>query len=462
MKIDKKIKTIIALIVIFSLISIFLIIGLKITIKNDKNTIINTDTIDNINLNNESSNQNDEYEITDSIGYDPGSERFNVDKNKLQSVTGKISYFTAKNIAMNYINAIGNSNSYFLMELISPQYISNNGITTDNIMNMFQDIPKKEANQNYNIIITEILTTPVDGLTEIYLIDLKVELLETNQIFDMKLIIGMNIEKNVYYVYPEQFLNNNGMNNLKIGDNINFDPSEIEKSGNNFIYEMQVNDTDIANEYFYNYCNLLKNYKEEAYNKLDNNYANKRFVNREGFNKYLEENQFLLNMIKIDSYMVNKHDNYIEYICKDQYDNYYTFREEDGIMNYIAFLDSYSVELDCLNDMYNKANSNTKVSHQINKFKQMLNFKDYNSIYNKLNTVFKNNNFGSISNLEQYLKNNIYDINQIEVQNIQQNDDYYICTCRLINLNNKEESKKINIILKLIDSSNFEMSFSFE
>ena len=463
MSINKKLKIILVLIITFILISIFLLVGLK-SIKNEEDETINSEVINNTNSNNviaQISNQNIIYEVTDSIGSDPNSERITGEKNKIQHVTGKTSYFTVKKLALNYINAIGNRDSHHLIEIISPEYILNNNITEDNIMKIFSNIPKIENNQIYNITIIDMLTTPINGSTEIYSINAKVKLLESDKTFGIKLIIGWNVEKNVYYVYPEQFLNSKGMNNLKVGDSINFDAREIENSENKFTYEIPIKELQVVTEYFDNYFDLLKYHKEESYNKLNLNYANKRFVSKEDFYKYLEENSRLINMAKLDEYRVISYKDYKDYICTDQYGNYYIFRQQNGVMNYSVFLDSYSVELESIKGMYNEANDNTKVSIQINKVKEMLNLKDYTSIYNKLNKTFRNNNFNNVSELEAYLKTRMYNINYIEINNITINDDYFVCECTLKNQENNSENKSMTIIIKLIDANNFEMSFSF-
>ena len=92
----------------------------------------------------------------------------------------------------------------------------------------------------------------------------------------------------------------------------------------------------------------------------------------------------------------------------------------------------------------------------------MLNTKDYNAIYKKLNATFRNNNYKNINQLAQYLQKKTYDINTIAVEDIEKNGDYYVCSCTLTNQKNEQEEKNMTIMIKLIDDNNFEMSFNIQ
>ena len=92
----------------------------------------------------------------------------------------------------------------------------------------------------------------------------------------------------------------------------------------------------------------------------------------------------------------------------------------------------------------------------------MINHKDYNAVYNVLNSTFRDNNFKTINNLKKYIQNNFYQINDIEIKNGTDKDNFYTFTCKLINQENSKDSKNINIIISKTDNTNFEISFSFE
>ena len=221
-------------------------------------------------------------------------------------------------------------------------------------------------------------------------------------------------------------------------------------------------DKKIANSYFSNYSELLEYYPEEAYNRLDSEYKNARYKSLEAFKEYVSKISYTIYTMNINKYKVHKTDNYTDYLCTDQYNNYYIFREKDGIMNYTVFLDSYTVDLDVFKENYEKASNEEKVSLNVGKFKQMLNTKDYNAIYNKLNETFRKNNFSTVSKLEEYLKKNTYEINSIKVENKNQQNDYYVCECTLVDQTNTEQTKKMTIMIKLLDNNNFSMSFSIK
>ena len=60
------------------------------------------------------------------------------------------------------------------------------------------------------------------------------------------------------------------------------------------------------------------------------------------------------------------------------------------------------------------------------------------------------------------LKKNTYEINSIKVENKNQQNDYYVCECTLVDQTNTEQTKKMTIMIKLLDNNNFSMSFSIK
>lgn len=381
---------------------------------------------------------------------------------KLHYINDRNKYFGIDLIVSRYINFSGSGDTNYFMDIFSSQYISENNITKDNIISK-TEIPVLVRDENYYIYdIITVLESRQSINFYTYIVEFKYRTNEDTNLETNKVLIVLDAQNSTYQLYPESYLKQNNYYNLKEGDIIENKYEKIEKNKSNSYIPVSKSDKEIANKYFNSFKQRLIYDPNLAYEILNNEYIINRFGTKEKFNNYLEENKYLIAIMKLDLYIVEKYDNYTDYICKDQYDNYYTFRQEDGIMRYTVFLDSYTVELDYFKEIYDNSDKDNKVGLQINKFKQMINFKDYNSIYNKLNTVFKNNNFANISELETYLKNNLYDINDIEINNIELNEEYYICKCKLVNFKNEDDSKNMNIIIKLIDSNNFEMSFSFE
>ena len=91
----------------------------------------------------------------------------------------------------------------------------------------------------------------------------------------------------------------------------------------------------------------------------------------------------------------------------------------------------------------------------------MINTKDYQAIYNSLNSTFKNNNYKNVSSLKSYIKKNFYNLNSIEIKEYDDKTyDYCIFKCKITNLENTNETKEVNIIINIGEGTDFEMSFS--
>ena len=73
----------------------------------------------------------------------------------------------------------------------------------------------------------------------------------------------------------------------------------------------------------------------------------------------------------------------------------------------------------------------------------MVNTKDYVPLYNVLDETFRANNFKDIESLKKYIQANMYELNSIEITDFDDATyEYYVFKCKLINLQNKNESKK--------------------
>lgn len=452
-------KIVLIFIAIFLLLSIgIVVILLNFNVKDNNtynNSIIKNETISqNILISNE---------ITDSKEYDWSNNLKIENKNKLKNVSNKSDYFTIKYLNINYINLIGNQKAEELINIISPSYLNTYKLTKENILSTFNNIPMLEnETQYYRITISEMLTVTIDNSREIFFINSIVRNMGNNKTTNVKAMFELNLENNTYNIYPEKYIIDKGYSNIKSGDYINIELNENVSAQTKFSYKLNIKDLEMVNEYFDTYKELLIYNENEAYQKLNSNYAKSRFGSKEAFIKYIENNKSNIALMKINQYRVYSSDNYTDYICTDQYNNYYIFRQQDGIMRYTVFLDIYTVELDTFKEEYNNSKDDeSKLSIQLGKITQMLNNKDYNAIYNKLNETFRNNNYTNVSSLEEYLKNNIYNINSVVISDYEKNDDYYVCKATIQNQKNTNESKDMNLIIKLIDSNNFEMSFSF-
>lgn len=447
-------------IIFFSIIIVTIIVLLMMTISNSKknNVTINTNRIVNDDSDAQSNmttidipEDDDEYEVETKI------------ENTLSFVSNRSNYFTIKNIYDKYINLIGNEENIVLYNMLSSEYKKQYNINENNILNNTNIPELTNSSQYYKTRITEMLTAQIDEKNSLYIVNGNCRVVNmADSTFSLKLAILVDSINELYYIYPEQYINDKEYDKLIVGDKISFSVEVMTNNKDNKYQRITKTDKEVAEIYFNDYKELLNNYPNEAYSKLNAEYAKKRFNTQESFNKYILESKSMINFANIAKYTAVSKNNYTDYICTDQYNNYYIFRQQNGIMRYSVFLDSYTIELETFKTAYEEGDANSKISSQIDKFRQMINMRDYNAIYSKLNAVFKQNNFNDVQSLKEYLQNTVYEINDIEIDDSYLNEDYYICECTLRNSKNTNEDKKINIIIKLINYNDFEISFNFE
>ena len=142
---------------------------------------------------------------------------------------------------------------------------------------------------------------------------------------EVKLMVVLDNNNSTYEIYPQKYVQQNQLENLRSGDTINFSKDSVDKNDFNTFKYKNTDSQTVAMDYFNNYKNLLSNNAEALYNVLDEEYREKRFGSLEDFQQYLNSNREELEGANVSSYLVNNYENYTEYVCKDQYENLYIF-----------------------------------------------------------------------------------------------------------------------------------------
>lgn len=453
-KLIKNIK--ISIWVVMVIISILLCIIL-LNRENNKDIYVIDNTTKNQTIKNLSIQNTNKYspEITDNPeNYEEFNQELKNSYKIIKNVISRRDYVTISELANRYIYYEKNNNLSMLNSVLAKEYKSKEET------NQLTNIQLEE--DNYFIIITEMKTAQINDFNYIFIVDGKTRNINDNTTDSFSIIIQINNLENIYRIYPEQFVKENDYNKLRAGERIKIELEEIIGNSNNKFKYKSKTDAEMSEEYFNNYKEILKYYKEEAYSKLNKNYAQKRFNTQESFNQYIKDAKNIINFAKINQYKVNSYSDYTDYICTDQYNNYYIFRQQNGIMNYTVFLDDYTIMLEQDIKYYNELEKIDKAKYNLNKFVKMVNTKDYNSIYNLLDNTFRDNNFNNVEKLKEYLKTNMYDVSSIEIEDYDDETyEYYIFNCEIKNQKNQNESKKMTIIINQGEGTDFTMSFSF-
>lgn len=278
-----------------------------------------------------------------------------------------------------------------------------------------------------------------------------------NVIRNLALIVNLDTTNYTYSIEPL----NDGYNNIE-NIQLNNTLDTIEKNDNNTFKYISTNAEDEARRYLDTYKKMILSNSEEAYDRLDEEYRDKRFGSLEGFEKYVNENRQDFLILQPTEYLLNTYDEYSEYVCRDKYQNSYIFRAKNPL-DYTVLLDTYTIITDNFKTTYDKSNDEYKVAMNIDKWIQMINARDYTSAYNCLDETFRNNNFGSEETFEQYMKENFplhYDLQFGQTSNNNGIYEQEIILTDITGASNEQIQR--TVIMQLRENYEFVMSFNLE
>jgi len=237
--------------------------------------------------------------------------------------------------------------------------------------------------------------------------------------------------------------------------------SEIPKQEINTFTTLTIGESEMAQKYFDNFKELLLNNPEKAYEKLSEEYRNKRFGNYDEFIVFLRKNEEEISQIKASKYLVNDISGNLQYVCKDNYNNEYIFNTT-GVMKYTVELDTYTIISDNFETSYKEAKEEEKVSMNIQKWIQMLNNRDYNAAYEVLDERFKSKNFATVEKFEEYMRNKYPQHYQIKEGTTNEENLIYTSQISIEAVDGESDIIDMNIIMQLGENMDFVLSFGVE
>ncbi len=453
----KKSQKKILILLLAVIITILVILALLTSIKkksNDANTVNDPNDVNQL-----------EEDFSDIKTEEVGGEAFNAQNlpqnNQIVNVSGKLNYFKIKSILENYISITG-SRDQRVLEILSARYVSEYNVNANNVFNKLNIKQLQNPKQYYRVVANEILTAKIDSNTNIYIVSGNYRIMGNDNGDSIKIMIETNEIDKTYAIYPEEYINSNGFGNIRINDYINFEKEDINKNSYNQFTNKTITDKEMVSEYFNQFRELINYYPDLAYEKLNKEYASKRFGNQNEFLKYREQNRFRFALMDINEYKSEKETDYTDYICTDYYNNIYIFRQSEWMTNYSVLLDDYTIMPNYEKKEYNSLTDYQKAKENVKIFENMLNNKDYLAIYNILDNTFKGNNYSNVDKLREVLNNNVYRTNGVNITDFDLDDsNYYVFKCELENKENSNEKKNMTIIIGLGEETNFTMSFSF-
>lgn len=247
------------------------------------------------------------------------------------------------------------------------------------------------------------------------------------------------------------------INEIKIEEVKDID--KIENNQINIYSYVRVNDSEMCQKYFKEYKELMLNNPEEAYDKLSEEYKNKRFGSYENFERYINNNKEEISKLYVSKYLVNDVLKYKEYVCKDGFQNVYVFKAT-GVKEYKVELDTYTIVTSKFKETYEAASDKDKVAMNIDKWVDMLNNRDYQAAYNVLDETFRNENFGSVESFEAYMREQYPLHYAVYQEDMKKESNAYVRKVVLVDITGATNlQNENNIIMQLKQGTDFVMSF---
>ena len=226
-------------------------------------------------------------------------------------------------------------------------------------------------------------------------------------------------------------------------------------------FQDDIADNETVRRYFEYYKMLILTNPEKAYSLINEDYRIRRFENNyDNFYSYIQQNILEFESMEFSKFQINYFDSTKQCVAYSNYEDYYIFNVND-VMNFKVLLDEYIVDLPQFVTKYDASDSRVKTGLNINKFINGLNDKNYYYISTLIADSFKTaNNLTNDKDLENYLKNNFYDQNEIQYSIFTEQGSYCIYD---VTLKNKEgtETKNMKFVIELGEGTDFKMSFSF-
>lgn len=410
--------------------------------------------------------KNNDTQVEENTEGDVG-EDINFDETNAEPVTDNISFFSVQNCIQGYLNTINlNNSSYYdnedkqivtnneiadgIYNLLSKEYIDENSITTSNVFNY---IDKVEENLIFIPVKMNFLL--FQNMTKYAVYGFCIDW-DNNYVKDLYFIVNVDEENKTYSITPLDTKQYKSINDIKLNRTV----TAIEKKDNTNDFILQpITDQYLCQQYFLFQKRLMLSRPEISYSYLDEEYRNKRFGSLENYTKYISENKAHILKMSIKGYEVERIGDTSQYICKDQYENYYLFKV-GKVLDYKVLLDIYTVEQEKAIKAYNGYNNRKKIAYNVNKWVQMVNNKDYQGTYNLLNTTFRNNNWSTLEQFENFIKQNYPSYYEIEYGQYEENGESSVQAITLKDIEGNEQNKTVTLIIRLKEGMDFEMSIA--
>lgn len=372
-----------------------------------------------------------------------------------QLVTNQRLYFTIRdNVLQKYLKAVEKGDSEAVYDMLSDDYKKENNINVTNVIqkSSLYKIPKAFPIHIYQKELTNFTIFYIDTIVQNNEVVNNTELKVTTQEEFYKVII--DIENNTFSINKinEDYYNSA----IKAKENIK---NNITQNENNIVKYANITEKSLVSEYMLNYSNMLENNPQRAYEILNDEYKNAKFKDYQTFENFIK--QGIANGMELDTYSKAYDENgNAKYVCKNVYGITITFKET-AIMEYTVELDNYTIESKEFTQEYERSKNQDKGIMNINKFFEMINMQDYSSAYSLLDENFKATYFKTQADFENFIKQYMFKYNTVKYKTYSDQIGSLLIYGITLTDSTKESDKEVNcnIIMKLLEDTNFVMSF---
>ncbi len=394
-------------------------------------------------------NRNNYYVVKKIIeNYYSDLSNFNMKKEDLLGEGQSTSYL--KNISDDALKSEIEAYKEKVYNYLDSEYKEKNGITISNI----QD--KIGKYDNVQVIIDNIYYLDSNENVRVYFVYGETVQKETLRKEQFRIMLTVDSQNSAFEIYPSGY----GYN-VELGKELKIDKKEIKNVVYNSYKFSIIEDETFAKELFSDYKSRLMYDAETAYERLDDEYKAKKVQNVEEYKTYVKNNYYRFINANVVKYQIDYMDDYIQVICIDDKENNYIFKVQD-VANYTIIPDTYTIDIPEFVANYEKSSTEEKVGLDINKFMLALNDKDYKYLYSILADSFKENNFKTYEEFENYAKTNFFEENTfgyLEFGN--EGGTYYTYKVKISDATQKNDKtiEKTFIVL-LGEGTDFKISFN--
>ena len=126
-------------------------------------------------------------------------------------------------------------------------------------------------------------------------------------------------------------------------------------------------------------------------------------------------------------------------------------------MEYTLSLDDYTVNTPSFVEEYNKVSDEKKALMNLNRFLEALENKDYKYAYSKLYSTFRNNNFATQSDFENYMTQSWLEYENIETATAENQGGVHVCRLKILSANNEYIER--TFMIQLTSGTDYLVSF---